>query len=78
MTGALALAVGSLAAVAARAPRDHRAIVAALVVLQLGRAYCRIRDRRLLADSLGVSAGRNAAAIALLGAESAVLLLWLR
>ena len=78
MIGALALAIGLVAAVAALAPAQHRAIVAALLVLQLGRIFCRLRDRRLLSASLGVTMQRNGAAIAILGAECAVLGLWLR
>ena len=78
MIGALALAIGGLAAVAARSPAQHRPILVALLVLQLARAFCRIRDRRVLADSLGVTPRRNAAAIAVLAAESAVLMLALR
>jgi hypothetical protein len=78
MIGALALAIGGLAAVAARSPHDHRPIVAALLALQLSRVFCRIRDRRVLVESLGVTARRNAAAIAVLGAESVILLVALR
>jgi hypothetical protein len=78
MIGALALAIGLLAAVAALAPAEHRAIVGALIVLQLGRIFCRVRDRRLLASSLGVSPRSNGAAIAVLGAECIVLGLWMR
>ena len=78
MIGALALAIGLVAGVAALAPAQHRGIVAALLVLQLGRIFCRLRDRRLLASSLGVTTGRNGAAIVVLGAECAVLGLWLR
>ncbi|MDB4887354.1 MAG: hypothetical protein JWN79_2792 [Gemmatimonadetes bacterium] len=78
MVGMLALAIGVLAAVAALAPMQNRPIVAALLLLQLGRILCRIRDRRLLATSLGVSGARNLAAIAVLAAECAVLGTWLR
>jgi hypothetical protein len=78
MIGALALAVGGLAGVAALAPAEHRAVVAALVCLQLCRIFCRLRDRRLLAASLGVSARSNGAAVLVLGAECVVLALWLR
>jgi hypothetical protein len=78
MIGALALAIGLVAGVAALAPAQHRAIIVALLVLQLGRIFCRLRDRRLLASSLGVTARRNGAAIIVLGAECAVLGLWLR
>lgn len=77
MIGALALAIGVLALVAAPRPAGHRAIVATLLVLQLARIFCRLRDQRLLATALGVSARSNAAAIAVLGLESAVLGLWL-
>ena len=78
MIGALAVTLGGLAAVAALAPAENRAIVAALVVLQLARIFCRLRDCRLLAASLGVTARRNAAAVLVLGAECVVLGLWLR
>lgn len=77
MIGALALAIGVLALVAAPRPAAHRALVATLLVLQLARIFCRLRDRRLLATALGVSARSNAAAIAVLGLESVVLGLWL-
>jgi hypothetical protein len=75
MIGALALAIGGLAAVAAVSPVANRPIVAALLVLQLGRLFCRIRDRRLLAASLAVTPRANAAAIAVLAIEAAVLAL---
>ena len=78
MIGVLALAVGLLAAVAALRPAEHRAIVGALLVLQLGRLFCRVRDRRLLGTAFGVSARGNAAAIGVLAAECVVLGLWLR
>ncbi len=78
MIGALALAVGGLAAVAARAPTEHQSIVLALLVLQLCRAFCRIRDRALLARVYGIAPARNVAAIAALAAESTVLALALR
>jgi len=78
MIGALALAIGGLAAVAAQRPYDNRAIIAAFLVLQLFRTFCRLRDRRVLAESFGVSGRANATAIAVLGAESVVLLLGLR
>lgn len=77
MIGALALAIGMLAAVAALRPSGHTAIVAALLVLQFARMFCRIRDRQLLATALGVPARSNAAAIVLLGLECAVFGLWL-
>jgi uncharacterized membrane protein HdeD (DUF308 family) len=75
MIGALALAMGALAVAAARAPRDHREIVAALIALQATRALCRVRDRRLLAESLGVSPARNWAAVLTLAVECGVMLL---
>ena len=78
MIGALALAVGCLAAVAAIAPAEHREVVAALVLLQICRLSCRLRDRRLLAQSLGVSPRSNGAAVVVLGVECVVLGLWLR
>jgi hypothetical protein len=78
MIGALSLAIGGLAAVAAPRPYDNRAIIAALLALQLSRVFCRVRDRRVLAQSFGVSRRANVAAIAVLSAESVVLLLGLR
>ena len=78
MLGALALVVGGLAAVAARAPNDNHPIVLALLALQLCRAFCRIRDRALLARAFGITPARNTAAIAALAAESIVLTLALR
>ena len=75
MIGALALAVGGLAAIAAPHPYEHRAIVGALLLLQLARMFCRVRDRRLLAESLGVAPSRNVLMIAVLGLEVAVLAL---
>ena len=53
-------------------------IVLALLVLQLCRAFCRIRDRALLARAFGITPARNTAAIAALAAESIVLTLALR
>ncbi len=78
MIGALALVVGGLAVVAAQRPLDNRPIIAALLVLQLSRVFCRVRDRRRLAESFGVSGRANSAAIAVLAAESVVLSLGLR
>lgn len=78
MIGALAVAIGGLAAVAAPRPYEHRAIVVALLALQLARLFCRIRDRRLLASSLGVAPRRNAMMIAVLGLEVVALSLVLR
>ena len=78
MIGALAIAIGGLAVVAALSPAANHSIVAALIVLMITRIFCRVRDRRLLAESFGVSGRRNMAAIALLAAESAILLLGLR
>ncbi|MDB4893197.1 MAG: hypothetical protein JWL61_5052 [Gemmatimonadetes bacterium] len=78
MIGALALAIGGLAVVAAQRPYANRPIIAMLIVLQLCRVFCRVRDRRVLAESFGVNARANAAAIAVLVAESAVLTLGLR
>jgi hypothetical protein len=77
MVGTLALTIGVLAAVAALAPAANRPIVAALLLLQLGRILCRIRDRRLLATALGVSGVRNSAAILVLVVECVVLGTWL-
>jgi len=46
MIGALAIAIGGLAVVAALSPARNRSIVAALRVLALSRIFCRLRDRR--------------------------------
>lgn len=73
MIGALALAIGGLAAVAALSPGENRPVIAALLVLQLCRISCRLRDRTLLAESFRVSTRSNMAAIALLGVESVIL-----
>ncbi len=78
MIGALALAIGGLAATAAAHPDDNRPVIGALLALQLARLFCRVRDRRLLADSLGVPPGRNAAMVAVLGVEVVILALGLR
>lgn len=78
MIGTLALAIGGLAVVAAQRPHDNRPIIAALIVLQLCRAFCRVRDRRLLAGSFGVSGRANSVAIAALITESAILMHGLR
>jgi hypothetical protein len=78
MIGALALAIGGLAVVAAQRPYANRPIITMLIVLQLCRVFCRVRDRRVLAEALGVNARANSAAIAALVAESAVLALGLR
>lgn len=77
MIGALALAIGGLAVVAAQGPYENRSIIAALIVLQLCRAFCRVRDRRVLAESFGVSGRANSAAVVVLVAESVVLSLGL-
>lgn len=78
MIGALAVAVGGLAAVAALSPATNHPIIAALFVLQLSRIFCRIRDRQLLANSFGMSVRANSAAILVLSVESVVLALGLR
>ncbi|MEO5814817.1 MAG: hypothetical protein ABIT20_06010 [Gemmatimonadaceae bacterium] len=78
MIGALALAIGGLAVVAAQRPYANRPIIAMLIVLQLSRVFCRVRDRRVLAEAFGVSGRANSAAIAVLVAESAILMLGLR
>jgi hypothetical protein len=77
MIGALALAMGALAAAAALSPADNGAVIAALFALQLCRAFCRLRDRALLAE-LGVTRRSNLAAVAVLAMECAVLLAGLR
>ena len=78
MIGALAIAIGGLAVVAAQSPPTNRPIVAALLVLALSRIFCRLRDRRLLAESFRVSDRGNMVAIALLALESTILALGLR
>ena len=78
MIGALAVAIGSLAAVAALSPASNHPIISALLLLQLVRICCRVRDRRLLADSFGVTNARNAVAIALLAIEATILAVGLR
>jgi hypothetical protein len=78
MIGALAVALGGLAAIAAFDPFQHKPVIASLIALQLARLFCRVRDRRMLAESLGVAAGRNAVMMLILGAEVAVLALAFR
>lgn len=78
MIGALAVAVGGLATVAAFDPYQHRPIIASLIALQLARLFCRVRDRRMLAETLGVAPRRNAAMVLVLGVEAAVLALAFR
>ena len=78
MIGALAIAVGIAAGSAARDPAAHGSIVVALLVLQLGRLFCRVRDRRLLAAAFGVTPRRNAIMAAVLGFEIVILSLALR
>lgn len=78
MIGALAIAVGIAAASAARNPAVHRPIVVALLVLQVARLFCRVRDRRLLAAAFGVTPRRNAIMAAVLGLEIVILSLALR
>lgn len=77
MIGAQALVIGVLAAIAIRNPDDHRAVIAALALLQLVRAGVRIVRARTLRDAMRVPPSRNAIAIATLVAESAVLLAFL-
>lgn len=78
MVGALAIAVGLMTLAAARDPLGLRPVLVALLVLQLARLFCRVRDRRLLAAAFGVTSVRNAMAAALLGLEIAILSLALR
>ena len=78
MIGALAIAIGGLAVVAALSPATNHPIIAALLALQLCRVFCRFRDRKLLSESFGVSERRNAVAVGMLVAESVILLLGLR
>ena len=77
MIGAQAIAIGLLAAVAAGDPPHHRAVVAALALLQLCRAIVRVVRARMLRDSLGVPPGRNVAMILVLLTEVAVLAVFL-
>ena len=73
MIGAQALAIGVLAAVATSDPAGHRAIIAALALLQLVRAVVRVVRARVLRDSLGVSSQRNVIMVVVLLAEVAIL-----
>ena len=73
MIGAQALAIGVLAAVAMPDPAGHRAVVAALALLQLLRAIVRVVRARVLRDSLGVSPQRNVVMVVVLLVEVAVL-----
>ncbi|NUQ21469.1 MAG: hypothetical protein HOQ09_10960 [Gemmatimonadaceae bacterium] len=78
MIGALAIAVGIAAGSAALHPVIRRPLVVALLVLQLARLFCRIRDRRLLAVAFGITPRRNAIMAAVLGVEIVILSLALR
>lgn len=75
MLGLYALAVGSLLALAARAPSEHRDVIAVVAVLQLLRAASRLVSRRELTRVFSVPARRNALNAALLVAEAAILFL---
>ena len=75
MLGLYALAIGSLLALAARAPSQHRDVIAVVAVLQLMRAASRIVSRRELTRVFSVPARRNALNAALLVVEAAILFL---
>jgi hypothetical protein len=74
MLGLQALAIGSLAAVAAWTPFAHRDVIAVLAALQAGRAVYRLVFRRLLREAFGIPVRRNALTAALLIAEAMVLI----
>jgi hypothetical protein len=73
MIGALALSVGVMLVGGFLISEATRWIIVAVIVLQLSRLYCRIRDRRLLAAAFGVTSRRNALAAAVLGLEIVIL-----
>lgn len=75
MLGAQALVIGGLAVVAAQRPLANSPVIAAIMLLQLFRVFCRVRDRRVLAESFGVSNRANLAAIMLLSAQVVILAL---
>lgn len=74
MLGLQALAIGALAAVAARDPADHRDVIAVLAALQAGRAFYRLANHQSLHDAFGIPAARNALNAAVLLAEAAILI----
>jgi len=73
MLGLYALALGTLVALAAWRPAEHRATVLVLAALQGARALSRLASARTLAADFGVPPARNRANAALLLAEAAVL-----
>ena len=75
MLGFYACALGALLLLAARAPAQHRDVIAVVAVLQLGRAVSRIVSRRDLALAFRLSPRRNALNAALLVVEGAILIL---
>jgi hypothetical protein len=77
MLGLYALALGTLLAAAAVAPREHRLVIAVLAGLQLARAVARVAGRRRLAETFGVQPRANAAGAGLLVLEAALLVAWL-
>lgn len=77
MLGFYALAIGALLVVAARAPTQHRDVIAVVACLQLLRAGSRLLSRHQLSLTFRLFPRRNAFNAALLVAEAAVLLLCL-
>jgi hypothetical protein len=77
MIGAQAIAIGVLAGVATPDPAGHRAVVAALALLQFLRAIVRVARARVLRDSLGVTPQRNVGMIGVLLVEVAILVAFL-
>lgn len=73
MLGLYALALGSLLALAAWRPGEHREVIVVAAALQTARALCRVVLHRELVSAFGVPPLRNAIAIAVLVAEAAVL-----
>ena len=78
MIGALALAVGWTIVGALLISESFRWMMDTLIVLQLSRLFCRVRDRRMLATAFGVTPRRNAIAAAILGVEIVILTLGLQ
>ena len=74
MLGLYAVALGTLLALAARAPGSHRDVIVVVALLQLARALHRVVLRRELYEGFQVPPRRNAFNAALLVAEATVLL----
>lgn len=73
MLGLYALAIGSLAALAALDPRTHVAIILVIAALQLARATARLVLRRELAAAFGIGSRRSALNAAVLVAQALAL-----